>query len=127
MEEPPRYRIETFDALLRDLVAWGLVARTGKTRTSWHLTSAAQRRLDELVRPLGPLDVDQLVYLDHVCAGCHDRTLTRLEEGLYICDACRQRRRTEVTEKEVTDSAAGSRRLLRRHRPNDGVGRSLTG
>ena len=74
---------------------------TGKTRTSWRLIDAAQRRLDDLERPLGPLGVEQLIYLDYLCADCHDRTLTRLDEDLYLCDTCRARRGAQVTEKEV--------------------------
>jgi ribosomal protein L37AE/L43A len=124
MGERRSYRIETFDALLRDLVTWGLVVRTGKTRRSWRLVDAAQSRLDVLERHSGPLEADQLVYFDHFCADCHHRTLTRLHDALYLCDACRQRRETPTSEEEVSPKP-GSKGLRARRR--HGSGRRLAG
>jgi hypothetical protein len=107
------YRIETFDALLRDLVAWGLVSRAEDERgTSWYLTDSAQHRLDEIIRPTGPLDLEDLVYLDHLCADCRFRGITRLHDGVYLCSACLALRLAQVP-----DPAPVSRRWpWRRHR-----------
>jgi hypothetical protein len=107
------YRIETFDPLLRDLVAWGLVSRTeAEDGPSWELTDAAQRRLEEIIRPASPLDVDELVYLDHLCADCRFRGITKLHDGVYLCDACLARRLAEVPDQPP----AARRWPWRRHR-----------
>jgi hypothetical protein len=84
--------IETFDALLRDLLTWGLVepvvTDNAAQRTVWQLTGAAQRRLTELAAPLGPCPAHKIVFLDHFCADCQERRLTRLHDGVYLCDDC---------------------------------------
>jgi hypothetical protein len=87
------YRIETFDPLLRDLATWGLVVRSGSSaKPTWRLSTEAQHRLDELLRPAEPFAADRLVYLDHHCADCHQRGPTRLRGAEYVCDECAQRR-----------------------------------
>ena len=127
MEERRSRRIESFDPLLRDLVAWGIVVRGGtKTRPSWTLVEAAQRRLDELEPKTGPFDVDQLVYLDHLCADCRLRTPTRLRDGIYLCDACTERRAT-VDEVEIVPSKPTSRGIWHRNRRSAEGGGTLAG
>ncbi len=123
MEQGRSYRIETFDPLLRDLAAWGLVERSPTAeRPAWHLSAEAQRRLDELVRPAEPLSVERLVYLDHLCAGCHQRGPTRLRQGAYLCDDCAQRHVVvDVSPVEPEQPGSGGRRPRRlRHRPEAG-------
>ncbi len=113
MDDGRAYRIESFDPLLRDLVEWGLAARTETDGTaSWQLSERAQRRLDEIIKPVGPLALERLVYLDHLCADCHFRGRTRLNDGIYLCDACLELRLTAVAEPEP----ATRRRPWRRHR-----------
>jgi ribosomal protein L37AE/L43A len=81
--------IENFDSLLRDLASYELVTKDPEPGQGWHLSEAAQARLTELhdlrratVKP------ENLVYLDHSCAVCQSRGLTRLRDGAYLCDAC---------------------------------------
>lgn len=115
------HRIETFDPLLRDLASWGLVERDpAAAEPTWVLSPEAQRRLDELVRPAEPVSVEQLVYLDHSCADCHGRRPTRLRQGLYLCDACSERRLSvSATPADLPPPPAGARGLRRlRHRPD---------
>jgi len=88
------YPIKTFDPLLRDLVAFGLVQRGDGAGGAWQLSAAVQRRLDELANPTGAPAPERLVYLDHRCASCRRRGVTRLFEGAYLCDACLQERRS---------------------------------
>lgn len=93
--EPGRPPIEKFDPLLRDLVSWGLVVRSGADAdTPWRLAGEVQDRLDELdqQRP-GSVSPDRLVYLDHRCADCRARGVTRLVAGVYLCPTCTERRR----------------------------------
>ena len=87
--------IERFDSLLRDLVRWGLVARhQTKTRASWQLVPAAQRRLDELLSAhVAKADV----YLDRICADCHRRELTRRRGEAYVCDDCWSQRQARMS------------------------------
>ena len=99
MNHRGHHPIERFDSLLRDLVRWELVARhETKTRASWQLVPAAQRRLDELLSGhVAKADV----YLDRICADCHRRELTRRRGETYVCDDCwaqRQARMSVVTE-----------------------------
>lgn len=113
MDEGRAYRIESFDPLLRDLVEWGLATRVETDGpASWQLSEHAQSRLNEIIRPVGPLALERLVYLDHLCADCHFRGRTRLHEGLYLCDECREQRLTEIPEPEPV----GKRWPWRRHR-----------
>jgi hypothetical protein len=47
--------IETFDALLRDLVTWDLVVPSeGDDAQAWHLVARAQQRLGDLAATRGP-------------------------------------------------------------------------
>jgi hypothetical protein len=95
--------IENFDPLLRDLASYGLANKDSGEGRGWHLSEAAQSRLNELhdarraaVRP------ENLVYLDHLCARCHTRGLTRLREGAYLCDDCS---RQAADDPDATDEA----------------------
>lgn len=89
VDDRQRYRIETFDPLLRDLATWGLAVREDtESGAAWVLTEAAQRRLDQIVRPAAPTNVERLVYLDHRCADCRLRGRTRLVDGVFLCDDC---------------------------------------
>jgi len=72
-------------------VGLGGPARGGRDG-SWQLVEVVQSRLSELTRNHGQVGSDQLVYLDHRCAGCGTRGLTRLVEGTYLCTACFERR-----------------------------------
>jgi ribosomal protein L37AE/L43A len=127
MEEKRTYRIETFDPLLRDLVAWGLVTRTDSTRPSWRLVEAAQRRIDQLAQRSQPLDVDQLLYLDHLCVDCRDRCRTRLYEGEYVCDSCMERRAVEAAAPVAPPAPDKGRSLWHRHRTTQEGHRPLAG
>lgn len=96
MEQESPYRIQNFDPLLRDLIAWGLVVRTETDgESSWQLVDVVQRRLSELTRGNGPVGEHRLVYLDHKCADCNVRGLTRLVDGVYLCTSCFERRGQE--------------------------------
>jgi hypothetical protein len=86
-----QHPIETFDPLLRDLVGWGLVERSEEgTGTGWQLVPAAQQRLDDLLAPSGATGTGTGadVYLNRLCADCHQRGLTRLRGECYLCDRC---------------------------------------
>ncbi len=100
MEVHTDYPIDRFDPLLRDLAGWGLVERRAtKTRATWQLAPAAQRRLEELLPASQMVSPQAVVYLDRLCAECHQRELTRLHGDLYVCDRCwatRQTRRNTV-------------------------------
>jgi hypothetical protein len=107
------HRIDTFDPLLRDLVEWGLAIKVrARGVSSWQLTESAQKRLNEIIHPVGPLSAERLIYLDHCCADCRLRVRTRLHEGLYLCEACLAMRLAE-TEALVN---VGKRWLWHRHR-----------
>lgn len=113
MDDGRAYRIESFDPLLRDLVEWGLASRTEVDGVvSWQLNDHAQSRLNEIIRPVGPLALERLVYLDHLCADCHFRGRTRLHDGVYLCDDCLEQRLTVVPDPEPTER----RWPWRRHR-----------
>jgi deazaflavin-dependent oxidoreductase (nitroreductase family) len=81
------YPIETFDPLLRDLVCWRLVTRQEGTTGTWQLVPRAQQRLDELL-PTGAPGAVAVIYLDHLCADCHQPGPTRIHEEFYLCDRC---------------------------------------
>lgn len=86
----PSHPIERFDPLLRELARFGLVVRdeTG-SELPWALSTEAQARLRELlVRHDQRVVPEKLVYLNHLCADCHKRGLTRLRDDRYLCDAC---------------------------------------
>ena len=122
------YPIKTFDPLLRDLVAWGLVVRSEtESEPAWHLSQVAQRRLDELVLPKHEAAGMQLVYLDHRCADCQLMNLTRLIEGDYLCQECSERRvAAESGDEEGHAAAVGYQRRWRRRREQvEGAGSSF--
>ena len=83
--------IERFDSLLRDLVGWGLVERQdadSETTTPWQLVRDAQHRLDELLLRGRVPGAEADFYLDHLCAVCHQRGLTKQHGGSYLCEGC---------------------------------------
>lgn len=77
--------ITAFNALFRSLISWELVVRDGE-EGKWRLTDHAQRQLDTVV-PIRPADGDH-DYIDHLCARCHERHLTRLRGDRYLCIRC---------------------------------------
>ncbi len=79
----------TYDALLEGLLGADMVTRGPGDEGTWVLAEPAQRRLDLLVARRSRLSAEELVYLDHRCAGCGDRRLTRFISGEYLCDRCR--------------------------------------
>ena len=100
--DQPRYRIDRFDPLLRDLLWWGLVRREESSESAggpeapdggrWVLSEEAARRVTELATRVARPQTGQVLYLDRTCAECHQRVPTRLIEDLFLCDTCRQRR-----------------------------------
>ena len=95
--------IDTFDALLRDLVTWDLVVRgEGDDAQAWRLVARAQQRLGELMIARGPWPAERTVYLDRLCADCLRRHLTWLRDGTYVCDPCWQKRLTRVQDEPTT-------------------------
>jgi hypothetical protein len=111
--------IETFDALLYDLVTWDLVVRgEGDDSQTWRLVARAQQRLGDLAAARGPWPAERTAYLNRRCADCGLRQLTWVRDGTYICDPCWQERLTEAQEEPITvaPAAAKSPRWVRRHR-----------
>lgn len=118
MTGPRDIPIETFDALLRDLVTWNLVVpeeREGEQ--GWQLAPAAQRRLSELTRACAPWPVERTAYFGRRCADCGRREPTRLREGAQICESCWQERvaRSQVVASPEAEPEP-SRRWMRRRR-----------
>ncbi|MHB1584290.1 MAG: hypothetical protein ACYCU7_02220 [Acidimicrobiales bacterium] len=76
-----------FDALLRNLLAFGLVERdpSGNGR-GWRLSEQAQGRLDRLGAP--PPATGELLYFGHRCSACGEHRPTRLRGGAYVCERC---------------------------------------
>jgi hypothetical protein len=101
----PEIPIGTFDALLRDLVTWELVA-PGEGAQTWHLVERAQQRLGELMTARGPWPAERTAYVGRPCADCRQRELTWLHDGTYVCNPCWQKRLTRVQE-EPADAALG--------------------
>jgi hypothetical protein len=92
-----QWPIERFDPHLRDLVYWGLVERREtNSKAPWQLVPDAQRRLDELHRSAALPDAAADVYLDHRCADCTGRGLTRLHGDSFVCDACWSERQARL-------------------------------
>jgi len=102
--------IENFDALLHSLITWDLVTVEG---TEWQLVERVQRRLSELAPESGPWPAEQIVYVDHRCADCGARTVTRSREGTYVCDPCWDDRRTLPLNEDPTSAR---RRRSKPHR-----------
>jgi hypothetical protein len=111
--------IDTFDALLRDLVTWDLVVPgEGDDAQAWHLVARAQQRLGELMIARGPWPAERTVYLERLCADCLRRHLTWLRDGTYVCDPCWQKRLRRAQDESTTVVLAAARgpRWVRRHR-----------
>lgn len=85
MEEHP---IERFDPLLRNLLSWGLVERAAEG--GWRLRPEVHDRLNRLAHVADAADTSQIVYFGHACAGCRSSGMTRLRDGVYLCDRCRR-------------------------------------
>ncbi|MDA8318048.1 MAG: hypothetical protein M0010_23205 [Actinomycetota bacterium] len=85
MDEHP---IEQFDPLLRNMLTWDLVQETGDGR--WDLRPDVAERLATLARYTNRSEPSEVVYFGHVCAGCKSNGLTRLRDGMYLCDECRR-------------------------------------
>lgn len=105
----------TFDALLRTVVTWELVVSDGRPgRDGWQLSAAAEERLCQLEQRT-VWAAEQLVYFDHRCEACRSARPTRLVDGAYLCEHCRQ------PPPVATSPAADARRrgLLRRRRAAD--------
>ena len=111
-------RVETFDALLRDLVTWNLVMPVEQDDgvQAWHLVPQAQQRLRELARSRGPWPVERTAYLGRRCADCSRREVTWLRSGEYVCEPCWQQRlaRSETDEPASTAPAGRGPRWARR-------------
>ncbi len=76
-----------FDALLRDMQAYGLVEQGSVDGApSWLLSEWTRARLDSLAMPLP--SPDKLIFIGHRCATCGERRPTRTVGGSFICDAC---------------------------------------
>ena len=87
------FPIETFDALLRDLLTCGLVVRSeGDDGKNWRLVARAQQRLGDLAITVGPWPAERTAYLDRQCADCGRRKLTWVRKDSFLCDACWQKR-----------------------------------
>lgn len=109
---PSDRSIQTFDPLLRDLITWGLVSTDGE---HWELSERAQQRLSELAAASGPWPAEQTVYFGHRCHQCGLKALTRLREGVYVCDKCRGTKAEPVARKDVVVAAPRPRLVVRRH------------
>jgi hypothetical protein len=100
------YPITHFDPLLRDLVRWNLVVKTGTTRrASWRLVDDAGQRLNQLMEASVPVAADQILYFDRLCADCHFRVQTRVRDGLHLCDSCFAHRATRKAGDEAPHAA----------------------
>lgn len=111
--------IETFDALLRDLVTWDLVVPSeGDDAQAWHLVARAQQRLGDLAATRGPWPAGRTAYLGRQCADCGRRQLTWVRDGTYLCDPCWQERLTEAQDEPTTVTLTPARgpRWVRHHR-----------
>jgi hypothetical protein len=83
--------VARFDALLRDLITFGLAEPTYDPDRPWQLTPAAQRRLEALASPTPP--ADKLIYFGHRCAGCGEHRATKFRGGTFVCQPCLDRGR----------------------------------
>ncbi len=103
--------IDTFDGLLRDLLAWDLVVPgEGDDAQSWQLVARAQQQLGVLAIGRGPWPVERTAYLGRRCAHCGGRRLTWLREGSYICDPCLQKRLACAQDEPTSIAAPTPRR-----------------
>lgn len=79
--------VEQFDPLLRNLLAWRLVEETSD---GWCLRKDVAERVGKLASTSHRSTASERVYFGHACARCHSSGLTRLQDGQYLCDPCRQ-------------------------------------
>jgi ribosomal protein L37AE/L43A len=115
-DDSMRHPVETFDPLLRDLVAWGLVDRDDDGAGAWRLVDAAQRRLSELVAVSGKRSAESLLYFDHLCSRCHRRELTRLIGGSYVCAPCNDATLDEEMRVDMPEVGERRQRQARRRK-----------
>jgi hypothetical protein len=111
--------IETFDALLRDLVTWDLVVQgEGDEAQTWRLVARAQQRLGDLAAARGPWPAERTAHLGRRCADCHRRQLTWERDGTYLCDPCLEQRLAREVDEPIPVAVAEARvpRWVRRHR-----------
>lgn len=87
-EKMDEHAIEQFDPLLRNMLTWGLVQETGDGR--WDLRPDVAERLTALAGYTKRSEPYEVVYFGHPCAGCKSSGLTRLRDGMYLCDECRR-------------------------------------
>lgn len=81
--------IDTFDALLRDLLTWDLVVPAeGDDPQTWQLVARAQQRMGVLAKSRGPWPAERTAYLGRLCADCRRRQLTWRRGDAYVCDPC---------------------------------------
>lgn len=115
--ENEHHRIERYDPILRNLLAWQLVAREGTDGDgSWQLVPEAQERLGQLARNSTPPEAGKLVYLDHRCADCQQRRPTRPHGAVFLCDACAELREVPAAATVSADGKPRRRRPLTRSR-----------
>ncbi|MGA3351909.1 MAG: hypothetical protein ABSD85_01825 [Acidimicrobiales bacterium] len=109
--------VETFDALLRDLVTWNLVVLVeGDGPNAWALVPRAQQRLADLTRDRGPWPAERTAYLGRRCADCGKREVTWMRHGEYVCDPCWQQRLVSTESDQPADLAPSGRTRWRRRR-----------
>lgn len=118
MTGPKDIPVETFDALLRDLVTWDLVVPGEQgDEEGWQLAPRAKRRLSELTSTRSPWPVERTAYFGRRCADCRRHAPTRLREGVHICEQCWQERvsRNEAGTQPPAEPGP-NRRFMRRRR-----------
>lgn len=103
--------IDTFDALLRNLLSWDLVVPgEGDDPQAWHLAARAQQRLGVLAMSRQPWPAERTAYVDRQCGDCGRRQLTWLREGTYVCDPCWQKRLARTPDESDSIATPTSRR-----------------
>jgi hypothetical protein len=80
---PPAERLVP---VLRELLAAGMVRRTGPDR-AWELTEEARRQLDQLDR-VSPDPSKVELYFGLRCSVCGEDTVTRRRDGRQLCNRC---------------------------------------
>jgi hypothetical protein len=93
-----------FDALLRDMQAYGLVEQgTVDGSSSWQLSDWARARLESLAMPLP--SPDKLIFIGHRCAACGERRPTRTRAGSFVCDPCAAAKASGEGRDDLVDTA----------------------
>lgn len=97
-----------FDALLRDLVTFGLVEPRQRPdgRPGWQLTTETEDRLGA-IQPR-KASAERTVYLGRRCAQCQEIKATRSREGRYLCDTCWSAHKTETEGTAPQGAAQGT-------------------